>query len=114
MGTNDPLGKAFQGLKARSSERADCDLDLEERMMKEFANAKRPKMSRVTWAAVVAVLCVTVAGVSVAATGGFSRILKNFTGMVETMDGDRFHIIDGNVVDDEGNVIGTIEVEIID
>ena len=113
MGTHDGLDKAFDGLKARSRERAECNLDLEKRMMKEFQNVNRPRIGRFKKAAAVAVLCVTVAGAAVAATGGFSRILYNFTGTVETLDGDIYHIEDGKVVDDEGNVTGTMTVEIL-
>ena len=36
-----------------------------------------------------------------------------FTGTVETLDGDIYHIEDGKVVDDEGNVTGTMTVEIL-
>jgi GH24 family phage-related lysozyme (muramidase) len=58
------------------------------------------------------VLCVAVAGAAVAATGGFSRILNNFTGTVETLDGETYHIENGKLVDGQGNVIGTATVEI--
>ena len=88
------------------------DLDLEERMMKEFTNANRNWMPSLGKMAAVVLLCVTVVGVSVAATGGFSRILENFTGTVEFPNGDTMTVEDGKVLDAEGNVIGDVVIEI--
>lgn len=112
MKNDDLLNEAFGLLRAGSSEPATLNLDLEERMMKQLAKAQRPGMSRFTRAALVVLVCITLAGASVAATGGFSRILKNFTGTVETLDGVTYELRDGAVVDGEGNVLGTAEVEI--
>jgi hypothetical protein len=110
MNTHDPLSDAFDLLKARSCERAACNLELEERMMQEFAKGKRRRMSVVTKVIAVALLCVT-AGAAVAATGGLSRLL-NWSGTVETLDGTVYDVVNGQILDDNGNVIGTAEVEI--
>ena len=109
---DDPLSDAFERLKARSRERAACNLDLEERMMQEFAKGKRGRISIVTKVVAVVLLCAA-AGAAVAATGGLTRLL-NWNGTVETLDGTVYDVVNGQILDDNGNVIGTAEVEIGD
>ena len=109
MKTNDRLDEGLELLRACSREQAPFDLDLEERMMKEFTNANRSWMPRLGKVAAVALLCMTVAGVSVAATGGFDWIFE-LTGTMEMPNGDTYEFEDGKLLDDDGNVIGTIEV----
>ncbi len=101
MSTHDRLDEGFELLKACSREQAPCNLDLEERMMKEFTNVNRSWMPRFSKMAVTVLLCVTVAGAAVAGTGGFSWLLENLN-----LTGT----IDGQILDGEGNVIGTIEL----
>ena len=108
MRTNDRLDEGLELLRACSREQAP-DLDLEERMMKEFTNANRNWMPRVSRMAAVVLLCITVGGVSVAATGGLGRIF-NFTGTLE-IDGKAVDVEDGKIYDDEGRVTATVEVE---
>ncbi len=129
MSTNDPLDKGFELLRACSRERAPFDLDLEERMMKEFTNANRPKMKQLTKVVAAVVLCLLVTGAAVA-TGGIDWIL-NWTGTVELDDGSVFdvqngevtsgtvnrdgtmlEVENGKVLDEDGNVIGTVDVEV--
>jgi hypothetical protein len=84
-------------------------------MMKEFAQGRRPRMSRVAKIAAAILACIAVAGAAVAATGGLERIINytyNFTGTVEFEDGTEIYVEDGKLLDDEGNVIGTVEVEL--
>ena len=77
--------------------------------MKEFTNANRNWMPRLGKMAAVVLLCVTVTGVSVAATGGLGWIFK-LTGTVEMPNGDTYDVEDGKLLDDDGNVIGTVEI----
>ena len=112
MTIDDRLDEGFELLKACSREQAQCDLNLEERMMREFSKVEPRWMPTLGKIAAVFVLCIVVAGASVAATGGFSRILKNFTGTVEFADGEIMTVEDGKLLDAEGNVIGDVEIEI--
>lgn len=109
MNTRDPLSDAFERLKARSRERAACNLDLEERMMQEFAKGKRRRMSVVMKVVAVALLCAT-AGAAVAATGGLSRLMY-WSATIELEDGTEYEVDNGQLLDDDGNVIGTVEIE---
>lgn len=109
MRTDDRLDEGFERLKACSCEQAPFDLDLEERMMKEFANANRNWMPRIGKMAAVVLLCVTVAGATVAATGGLDWIFE-LTGTLEMPNGDTYDVEDGKLLDGEGNVIGTVEI----
>ena len=110
MNTHDPLSDAFERLKARSCERAACNLELEERMMQEFAKGRRGRMSVVMKVIAVALLCAT-AGAAVAATGGLSRLLY-WSGTFELQDGTVYEVENGLLLDDDGNVVGTVEVEV--
>ena len=110
MNPHDPLEKAFDLLKSRSRERPGCNLDLEARMMREFADGKR-RTSVLVKGAALAVLILAVTGAAVAATGGIGRLL-NWTGTIESHEGAIYRVEDGKVLDDDGNVIGDVEVEI--
>lgn len=112
MKNRDRLDEGFELLKACSREQASFDLDLEERMMREFTDGSGNRMASVGKMAAVILLCVAVAGVSVAATGGFGRILENFTGTVKFSNGQTMTVEDGKLLDDEGNVIGDVVIEI--
>jgi hypothetical protein len=108
MRANDRLDEGLELLRACSREQAP-DLDLEERMMKEFSNANRNWMPRLGKMAAGVLLCMTVAGVAVAATGGLGWIFE-LTGTVEMPNGDTYDVEDGKLLDDDGNVIGTVEI----
>ena len=112
MSTDDRLDEGFELLRTCPREQAPFDLDLEERMMKEFANTNRNWMPRFGKLAAAALLCITVAGAAVAATGGVGWVLErlNLTGTIEFPNGDTYDLEDGKIVDVEGNVIGTIEL----
>ena len=109
MRTDKRLDEGFELLRAFSREQAPFDLDLEERMMKEFTNANRNWMPRVGKMAAVVLLCVAVAGAAVAATGGLGWVFE-LTGTVEMPNGDTYNVEDGKLLDGEGNVIGTVEI----
>lgn len=108
MRKHDRLDEGLELLKACSREQAPIDLDLEERMMKEFTTANRSWMPRLGKVAATVLICMTVAGVSVAATGNLGWIFE-LTGMVEMPNGDTYEVEDGKLLDGDGNVIGTVE-----
>ena len=76
--------------------------------MKEFTTANRSWMPRLGKVAATVLICMTVAGVSVAATGNLGWIFE-LTGMVEMPNGDTYEVEDGKLLDGDGNVIGTVE-----
>ena len=105
MNRNDPLDEGFELLQACSREQAPFDLELEERMTKEFSNANRTWMPRLGKVAVIVLLCITVAGAAVAGTGGFDWIWDSLT-----LTADEYDAESGQILDGDGNVIGTLEL----
>ena len=96
MRTDDRLDEGFELLRACSREQAPFDLDLEERMMKEFSNANRNWIPRFGKTAAVVLLCVTVAGAAVAGTGGFDWIWDSLTLTADEYDAESGEILDGD------------------
>ena len=105
----DPLDQAFGLLKARSQGRAPTNPDLEELVMREFGNANRSKVTRLTKVAAAVVLCVVATGAA-AATGGIDAIMDwvNVTGFFELPDGSSGYVENGKVISGEMNFEGTM------
>lgn len=79
MNKSDPMREVFDVLKARSRERVNFDLDLEDRLM-NVHDQQRQKRSRVFKMAVFALVGLLVTGTAAeAATGVISSMIKRVT-----------------------------------
>ena len=79
MNSLDPMTKVFDVLKARSSERANRTLDLEEELMSVFDQQKQSR-SRFLKLAIACTVCLLVSGaVAEATTGVLSSMIKRVT-----------------------------------
>ena len=125
MNSNDPLEHAFELLQARSRERANPNLDLEEQMMNELGNSKRRRNARLTKIAASFAVLVVCTG-TVVASGGLQALfdwaslsgILNLNGSdvyVEdgrvisgevVIDGATHDVVDGQILDSDGNAIG--------
>ena len=75
MTYDDPLEKAFGLLKARSCERAEHQLELEEKLMSMQNSRNGWRSSLLVKVAAVAILAVIVVGVAEATTGAVSTVM---------------------------------------
>ena len=75
MTYDDPLEKAFGLLKARSCERAEHQLELEEKLMSMQNSRNGWQCSLLVKVAAVAILAVIVVGVAEATTGAVSTVM---------------------------------------
>lgn len=127
----DPLDQAFGLMKARSQGRVHTIPDLEELVMKELENAKRPRISRRAKIG-AAVVLVAVATGAAAATGSVGALMDwaNVTGFYEMPDGSsgyvengrvisgtvyyegkEYQVEGGHMVDEDGNAMGSVHLE---
>ncbi len=99
MTYDDPLEKAFGLLKARSCERAEHQLELEEKLMSMQNSRNGWRSSLLVKVAAVAILAVIVVGVAEATTGAVSNVM-----MTILIDSDDI------TVDQDG--IGHVELDV--
>ncbi len=99
MTYDDPLEKAFGLLKARSCERAEHQLELEEELMSMQNSRNRWPSTLLGKVAAVAILSVIVVGVAEATTGAVSNVM-----MTIFIDSDDI------TVDEDG--IGHVELDV--